>query len=109
MFTCAVRTGFTGADCKDRPDGILACPSLRPSLGHLPRGPCARRHPPGTSSQIQWTGLAIIQLLPACGGLGLLPLVPHVRARHAGLTTRCVLGACDLLSYVPPWTKVAKA
>lgn len=51
----------------------------------------------------------IMQLPPVCCGFGLLPLRQHVRARHAGLAVRCVLGACSWLPYVPPWTRVTMA
>mgnify|MGYP001807493746 CR=1 FL=1 len=40
-------------------------------------------------------------------GLELRPQIQHVHARQARLPVRCVLGMCGLLSYVPPWTKVA--
>ena len=50
-----------------------------------------------------------MQLPPVVGGVGLLPLVQRVQARQVGLTARCVLGACGLLPYVPPWTRVAVA
>ena len=61
-----------------------------------------RARPPGVS-------LATMSLPPACGGLGLLPLVQHVQARQAGLAVRCVLGVCGLLPYSPPWTQVVAA
>ncbi|PNH08850.1 hypothetical protein TSOC_004573 [Tetrabaena socialis] len=55
-------------------------------------------------------GAACMPAPPALGGFGLLPLVEHVRGRHAALAARCLTGACPGLgSFQPPWALVALA
>ncbi|PNH10480.1 hypothetical protein TSOC_002792, partial [Tetrabaena socialis] len=55
-------------------------------------------------------GAACMPPPPALGGFSLLPLVEHVRGRHAALAARCLTGACPGLgSFQPPWALVALA
>ncbi|PNH04092.1 hypothetical protein TSOC_009767 [Tetrabaena socialis] len=55
-------------------------------------------------------GAACMPAPPALGGFGLLPLVEHVRGRHAALAARCLVGACPGLGAVQlPWALVALA
>ena len=52
---------------------------------------------PGVSS-------AILSLPVKCGGFGLLPVMQHVRARHAVLGIRGIAGGGRrLLPFNPPW------
>jgi exonuclease III len=47
---------------------------------------------------------AILSLPIKCGGFGMLPMLQHVRARHAVLGIRGVAGGgCTLLKFNPPW------
>lgn len=43
------------------------------------------------SARLPGVPLDVMHLPPVCGGVGLLPLVHHVAARHVGLAVRCVL------------------
>ena len=61
-----------------------------------------RRRAPGI-------GVACMPIPPSIGGLGLLPVNEHIRARHACLVARGILGMCGLLDMNPLWTRVLLA
>ncbi|PNW76967.1 hypothetical protein CHLRE_11g483033v5 [Chlamydomonas reinhardtii] len=68
-----------------------------------PQG-AGRARPPGLPSDC-------VALPPRDGGFGLLPVVEHVRARHAVLAVRWLqhMHGSAAGTYVPPWTAAATA
>ncbi|PNH12765.1 hypothetical protein TSOC_000282 [Tetrabaena socialis] len=105
---CLVRQLETGNDADAGAEALNRLRQTTTALVDRALSPAAYTANP--HARLVGVGAACMPAPPALGGFGLLPLVEHVRGRHAALAARCLTGACPGLgSFQPPWALVALA